>query len=118
MVHLSPPIRYYDGRVYVLDDVVTMKVGNRSHTEDTKSSKLIYFVKGDWGIDIALQGDRGPSGARGLKGDFGYKGPVGNRGSTGKCGVEGSKGPPGKIDKMGPVGSKGEVGDHCEKGDK
>ena len=29
------PIRYYDGRVYVLDDVATMVVGDRSLTTDT-----------------------------------------------------------------------------------
>ena len=61
------PIRYYNRRVYVLDDVATMEVGHRSLTEDTISSKLEYFVKSDMGSDVALQGDRGPSGARGLK---------------------------------------------------
>ena len=48
------PIRYYDGSVYVLDDVTTMEVGDRSLTEDTISSKLIYFVKGDGGSGVAL----------------------------------------------------------------
>ena len=56
-----------------MDDVATMEVGDRSLTEDTISSKLIYFVKGDGGSGVALQGDRGPSAARGLKGDSGDK---------------------------------------------
>ena len=34
------PIRYYDGRVYVLDDAATMEVSDRSLTEDTISSNL------------------------------------------------------------------------------
>ena len=55
------PIRYYDGRVYVLDDVATMEVGDRSLTEDTIISKLKYFIKGDGCSGVALQGDRGPS---------------------------------------------------------
>ena len=38
---------------------------------------------------MALQGDRGPSGSRGLKVDSVGKGPVGSRGPTGKLGVEG-----------------------------
>ena len=36
-----------------------------------------------------MRGDRGPSGARGLKGDSGDKGPVGSRSPTGKRGVKG-----------------------------
>ena len=67
------PIRYYDGRVYVLDDVATMEVGDRSLTEDTICSKLVYSVKGDGGSGVVLQGNRGPSGTRGLKGDSGDK---------------------------------------------
>ena len=49
------PIRYCDGRVYVLDDVATMEVGDRSLRGDTICSKLVYFVKGDWGSGVALQ---------------------------------------------------------------
>ena len=71
------PIRYYDGKVYVLDDVATMEIGDWHLETDTLSSKLIYFVKGDGGRGVALQEDRGPSGTRGLKGDSGDKGPVG-----------------------------------------
>ena len=72
------PIRVYDGKVYVLDDVATMEVGDRYLTTDIINSKLVYFVKGDGssGDIVALQGDRGPSGARGLKGDSGDKGPL------------------------------------------
>ena len=69
------------------------------------NSKLIYFAKGDGNSGVALQGDRGHSGARGLKGDSGDKGPVGSRGRTGKHGVEGPEDPPGKTGKIGPVGS-------------
>ena len=43
------PIHYYNGRVYVLDDVATMEIGNRQIASDTISSKLIYFVNGDGG---------------------------------------------------------------------
>ena len=35
------PIRYDDGRVYVLDDVATMEVGDWHLETDTISSKLI-----------------------------------------------------------------------------
>ena len=51
-----------------------MEVGDRSPTEDTISSKLVYFVKGDGGSGVALQGDRGSSGATGLKGPVGSPG--------------------------------------------
>ena len=60
------PIRVYDGNVYVLNDVATMEVGDQYLTTDIISSSDI----------VALQGDRGPSRARGLKGDSGDKGPV------------------------------------------
>ena len=68
----------YDGKVYVLDDVATMDAGNRDLITDEVNSKLVYFAKGDVSSGVALQGDRGPSGARGLKGDTGDKGPVGS----------------------------------------
>ena len=112
------PIRCYDGKVYVLDDVATMEVGDRSLTEETINSKLVDFLKGDGCSGVALQRDRGPSRARGLKGDSGDKGAVGSRGPARKRGVEGPEGPPGKIGKMGPVGSKGGIGPRGEKGDK
>ena len=80
------PIRVYDEKVYVLDDVAMMEVGDRYLTTDIINSKLVYFVKGDGSSGVALQGNRGPSGARGLKGDSGDKGPDGSRGSTGKRG--------------------------------
>ena len=70
-----------------MDDVATMEVSNWYLETDTISSKLIYFVKGDGGSGVALQGDRGPFGTRGLIGDFGDKGTVGSRGTAGKCGV-------------------------------
>ena len=112
------PIRVYSGRVYVFDDVATMEIGGRQVEADTISSKLIYFVKGDGSSGVALQGDRGPSGTRGLKGYSGDQGSVGSRNPAGKRGVEGPEGPPGRIDKMGPVGSKGEIRARGEKGDK
>ena len=65
------PIRYYYGRVYVLDDVATMDVTSRHISTDRLGSKLVYFVEVDDGSGVALQGDRGPSGVRGLKGDSG-----------------------------------------------
>ena len=43
------PIRVYEERVYVLDDVATMEVGDRHLETDTINSKLVYFVKGDGG---------------------------------------------------------------------
>ena len=65
------PIRVYDGKVYELDDVATMEIGNREIETDKISSKLVYFVEGNDGSGVALQGDRGPSGVNGLKGDSG-----------------------------------------------
>ena len=113
------PIRVYNGKVYVLDDVTTMDITGRHIAGD--ESKLIYFVEADDGSGVALQGDRGPSGVRSLKGDSGDQGPSGRQGPAGKRGVVGSEGPPGKIGKIGPpgpVGGKGSVGEHGEKGDK
>ena len=104
------PIRYYDGRVYVLDDVTAMDVTVRRIVGD--SSKLVYFVEADDGSGVGLQGDREPSGVRGLKG---------RQGPAGKRGAGGAGGPPGKIGKIGPpgpVGGKGSVGERGEKGDK
>ena len=47
------PIRYYDGKVYVLDDVATMEIGDWYLETDTINSKLIYFAKGD-GVVVVL----------------------------------------------------------------
>ena len=44
-----------------------MEVSDWHLETDTISSQLAYFVKGDGGSGVALQGDRGPSEARGLK---------------------------------------------------
>ena len=54
------PIHVYDGKVYVLDDVATMEVGDLYLTTDIINSKLVYFVKGDGssGDIVVLQGDR------------------------------------------------------------
>ena len=54
-----------------------MQVTNRKIATDTISSKMIYFVEVDDGSGVALQGDRGPSRVRGLKGDCGGQGPSG-----------------------------------------
>ena len=56
-----------------MDDVVKMEVSERHIATDTISSKLIYFANGDRssGKIFALQGERRPAGARGLKGDSG-----------------------------------------------
>ena len=113
------PIRYYDGRVYVLDDVATMDVTKRYIVDD--KSKLVYFVEADDGSGVALRGDRGPSRVRGLKGDSSDQGPNGRQVPAGKRGAVGSEGPPGKIGKIGPpgpVGSKDSVGARGEKGEK
>ena len=109
------PIRVYDGKVNVLDDVATMEIGARQIGIDD-SSKLVYFVKGDGGSDAALQGDRGPSGSRGLKGDSGDQGSVGSRDPAGKRGVEGPGGPSGKISKMDLLEVKVKLCDTGEKG--
>ena len=80
-----------------MDDVAIMMVTNRYIATDTISSKLIYFVKcdvgGGGGVMVALYGDRGPSEAKGLKGDSSDRGPAGSRCPTGKCGAAGSEGP-------------------------
>ena len=106
------PIHVYDGSVHVLDYVASMVIGGSQIETDKIYSKMIYFVV------VALQGDGGPSGARGLKGDSGGKGSVGNQGPAGKHGAEGPGCPPGKIGKMGPVGSKSDAGVCAEIGDK
>ena len=92
------PIRYYDGRVYVLDDVAMMDITKRHIAGD--KSKLVYFVEADGGSGVALQGL-----SRGMKG---------GQGPARKCGVVKSEGPPEKIGKIGP--SKGNVGARGEKG--
>ena len=94
------PIRYYDGRVYVFDDVATMDVTKRYIAGD--KSKLVYFVEADDGSGVALQGDRGLSGVMCLKGDSGDQGPSGRQGPAEKRSAVGSEGPPGKIGKIGP----------------
>ena len=38
------PILVYDGKVYVLDDVATMEVGNRNLTTDKVNSKLVVAL--------------------------------------------------------------------------
>ena len=115
------PIRTYEGRVYILDDVAKMAVTDWYIASDTISSKLIYFAKGDDGGSgdmFALHGDRGPSGAKGLKADSGDRVPPGSRGPAGKRGAAGPGGPPGKIGKTGPAGAHGGVGARGEKDDK
>ena len=74
------PNHVYDGRVYVLVDIATMEVGDRRLATDRVNSKMVYFVMGDGnsGNIVALQGDRGPAGARGLNGDSGDRGPAGS----------------------------------------
>ena len=39
-----------------------MEISNRQIATDEISSKLVYFVEGDGGSGVALQGDRGPLG--------------------------------------------------------
>ena len=56
------PIRYYDGRVYGLDDVATMDVKGRHIATDKLGSKLVYFEEADDCSGVALQRDRGSSG--------------------------------------------------------
>ena len=61
------PIRTYDWRRYILDDICRVDVTTRQIATDRISSKLVYFEKGDddGGEGFALLGDRGPSGAKG-----------------------------------------------------
>ena len=40
-----------------------IEVGGRDLTTDRINGKLVYFAKGDGSSGVALQGDRGPSGA-------------------------------------------------------
>ena len=78
-------IRVYDGEVHVLDDVATMNVGEWFIETDKISSKLVYFVEGDDGSGVALQGDGGPYGGKGLKGDSGDQRPIGSSRSSWKA---------------------------------
>ena len=48
------PIRVYNGRVYVLDDVATMDITKRHIAGD--KTKLVYFGEADGGSGVALQG--------------------------------------------------------------
>ena len=96
----ATPIRYYDGRVYVVADVATMDVTGRHIATDKLGSKLVYFVEADDGSGVALQEDRRPSRVRGLKGDSGDQGSIGRQGPSGKRGAVGPGGPPGKIGKI------------------
>ena len=57
------PIRTYDKRVYVLDDVTTMDVTDRHIATDKIRSELVYFLESD-------DGSGRPSGVKGLKGAF------------------------------------------------
>ena len=50
--------------------------GNGLYLAHRINSKLVYFAKSDVSGGVALQGDRGPSGARCLKGDSGDKDPL------------------------------------------
>ena len=93
------PHSCYDGKVYILDDVATMKVGDRNLITERKIVNC-YILHG------------------GLKGDSGDNGPVGSRIPSGKRGIEGPEGPPVKIGKVGPLGSRGGIGARGEKGNK
>ena len=96
------PIRYYDGRVYVLDDVATLDVTGRHIATDKLGSKLVYFAEADDGSGVALEGDRGPSAVRGLKGDSGDQRISGSQGPAGK---RGDIWPGGSHRKIGKIGS-------------
>ena len=98
------PIRVFDGRVYVLDDEATMKVGEWFIEADKLSRQLVYFVEADDGSGVALLVDRGASGVRGLKGDSGDQGSSGSQGHAGRRGAVGPGGPPGKIGRIGSAG--------------
>ena len=70
-----------------MDDVATMEVSDLHLATDTISSKLVYCVMDDGssGDIVALQEDRGPSGA---KGDSGDRGPDGSRGPLESVGLK------------------------------
>ena len=84
------PVRVYDGKVYVLDDVATMDIGNRQIATDT--SKLIYFVKGDGVAALLCKEIEDPLEVEVCKEILVIK-----------YLSEGPEGPPGKIGKMGHV---------------
>ena len=83
----------------MLDDVAKLQVTTRNIATGD-DSKLIYFLEADDGSGIALQGDRGPSGVRDLKGDSGGQRLSGRQGPAGKRGAVGSVGTPGKMVKL------------------
>ena len=103
------PIRYYDGKVYVLYDVATVEVGDWHLETDTISSKLVYFVKGNIG-------PRGVHGAKGLRGVAGIQGPLGVQGPVGSTGEQGERGPKGNYVIQGLDGDKGDRGERGERG--
>ena len=81
-----------------------------------------------------MQRDKGPSGARGLKGNSSDRGPAGSGSPTGKhsaegsggpvgagggigaCGEEGDKGYTGGVGQQGPVGPQGSTGQRGSQG--
>ena len=51
-----------------------MDITDRYITANTIRSEMVYFGEDDDdGSGVALQGDRGPSGIKGVKGDSGIK---------------------------------------------
>ena len=57
-----------------MDDATTMDITDRYITANTIRSEMVYFGEDDDdGSGVALQGDRGPSGIKGAKGDSGIK---------------------------------------------
>ena len=72
-------------------------------------------------IDKPADGQQGPQGAKGEKGDVGQQGPQGakgEKGDVGQQGPQGAKGEKGDVGQQGPQGAKGEKGEQGTAGAK
>ena len=91
-----------------------------NYTEDNKT----YSTNKKIIVTLALQGEKGNTGDRGLqgiqgdKGDTGEQGPQGIQGEQGEKGDTGPQGPQGIQGEKGETGAQGETGAKGDKGDK
>ena len=101
MVYLFP-IRLYDGREYVLDNVATMKI---LVIEDPLEVEIQLQLE-----SVALKDPKGPPGKIGKMGPVGANGEKGDKGDTGVVGQQGPVGPKGSTGPRGSQGAAGKIG--------
>ncbi|QSQ28111.1 hypothetical protein JY651_14465 [Pyxidicoccus parkwayensis] len=103
-----------DGFTVEQDPSLFVAVGNHKHSGD-----FVKDAEGRWHydgapLDVELipgpQGETGPAGPQGLKGDPGNTGPVGPAGPAGPQGLKGDTGATGPAGPTGPAGAQGAQG--------